>query len=337
MARIAAAPAPPDAPMPAYRPPSWLPSGHAQTIYPALWLRRRRFQYRRQRWTTPDKDFIDLDWIDVPSADTRAPLVALFHGLEGSSDSHYAVSLMDALRRRGWHGVVVHFRGCSGAPNLLARAYHSGDTEEIDWILARLRAGHPRGPVYACGVSLGGNALLKWLGERGDVAARSIDAACTVCVPYDLGATGDHLARGLNSVYTRHFLVTLKAKSLAKLARFPGLYDAAALRRIRTLREFDDLVTAPLHGFRDTDDYWTRAASRPWLRAIRLPTLALSARNDPFVPASALPASEEFAPAVTFDVAAAGGHAGFVSGAPPGRVDWMPERLLAFLEDSAAR
>jgi len=317
--------------MQAYRSPLWLPSGHAQTIYPALCLRRRAFGYRRERWSTPDEDFIELDWLEAPAAVEPSPLVALFHGLEGSSASHYAVGLLDAVRRIGWRGVVVHFRGCGGEPNLLARAYHSGDSAEIDWILRRLRTAHPHGPLFACGVSLGGNALLKWLGEQGGDAARTVDAACTVCVPYDLAATGDHLARGLNRVYTHHFLVSLKAKSLAKLERFPGLYDAAAVRRAATLREFDDAVTAPLHGFADADDYWRRSACLPWLAAIRVPTLAVSARNDPFVPLAALPRPGDVSRSVTLEIAPGGGHCGFVTGPLPGRIDWLPQRLLAFL------
>jgi len=316
-------------PSAAYQPPAWLPNAHAQTIYPALALRGRPPIYRRERWTTPDDDFIDLDWTPG-SPGSGGPLVVLFHGLEGSSASHYAIALMRAVERAGWHGAVVHFRGCSGTPNRLARAYHSGDSAEIDWILRRMRALAGDQPLFAAGVSLGGNALLKWLGEQGAAATAVVDAAASVCAPYDLGAAGDNLGRGFNLTYTRHFLTSLKAKSLAKLVRFPGLYDARAVRAARTLREFDDVVTAPLHGFRDCDDYWTRAASKPWLAAIHVRTLALSALNDPFLPADTLPRPDEVGRAVTLEITRAGGHAGYVESPWPGRSQWMPCRLLDF-------
>ena len=204
-----------------YRAPRWLRGGHAQTIYPALFLRGRRPRYRRERWDTPDGDFIDLDFVDAESG--RAPRVVLFHGLEGSSSSHYARSLMRVLAHARWGGVVVHFRGCSGEPNRLPRAYHSGDAAEIGWILARMaQAG---GPLYAAGVSLGGNALLKWLGESGAEARACLRAAAAVSAPLDLMAAGAALERGLNLIYTRMFLATLRAKSLAKLERFPGLFE----------------------------------------------------------------------------------------------------------------
>jgi predicted alpha/beta-fold hydrolase len=241
---------------------------------------------------------------------------------------------MAAARGAGWRGVVVHFRGCGGEPNRLPRAYHSGDTAEIDWILRRLRAGHVDGPLFAAGVSLGGNALLKWLGETGSGAV--VDRAAAVSAPVNLMAAGEALGRGFNLAYTRHFLATLKRKALAKHAAHPGLFDAARLRAASTLREFDDLVTAPLHGFRDTDDYWTRASSKPVLRAIRVPTLALNARNDPFLPAGALPRPEEAAAAVTLEQPEHGGHVGFVSGPFPGRLDWLPARLLDFFGGDAA-
>jgi len=315
---------------PAYSAPWWLPGGHAQTIAASTLALRPRVRFRRERWDTPDGDFIDLDWRD---GDAGAPLVALFHGLEGDSRSHYARAIMAALGRRGWCGVVVHFRGCSGEPNRLARAYHSGDSAEIDWILRRLRSQHSTTPLFAVGISLGGNALLKWLGERAEAGLPVVDAAAAISAPLDLMAAGAVLDRGFNrAVYVRHFLRTLKAKSLAKLERFPGLYDAGAVRAAVTLREFDDCVTAPLHGFRDTDDYWTRASSKPVLRHIRVPTLVINARNDPFLPPHALPHAHEVSERVVLDQPAAGGHVGFVDGAFPGDLAWLPARVLHFFD-----
>ena len=259
--------------------------------------------------------------------------MVLFHGLEGSSRSHYSVALMAALRGRGMRGVAVHFRGCSGEPNRLPRAYHSGDAREIDWILRRLRAQNAGAPLFAVGVSLGGNALLKWLGESGVAAAPIVDAAAAVSAPLDLMAAGDALGQGVNLLYARNFLATLRVKSLAKLERHPGLYDARAVRASRTLREFDDLVTAPLHGFRNTDDYWTRASSKPGLGNVRVPTLVINAKNDPFLPAPALPGAREVSSAVTLEQPGQGGHVGFVGGAFPGNFDWLPQRVLDFFED----
>jgi uncharacterized protein len=320
-----------------YRAPRWLPGGHAQTLYAALLVPRARVAYRRERWETPDGDFIDLDWTEEtpdasrqPPVATNRPLVVLFHGLEGSSRSQYALNLMAAVRERGMRGVVVHFRGCSGEANRLPRAYHSGDAQEIHWILRRLRAQNGHVPVYAVGVSLGGNALLKWLGESGDDAAGVIHAAAAVSAPLDLMASGDALGQGFSLVYARNFLGTLRPKSLAKLERYPGLYDADAVRKSSTLREFDDLVTAPLHGFRNTDDYWTRASSKPGLKHVRVPTLVLNARNDPFLPAAALPGPGDVSAMVTLEQPEEGGHVGFVSGVFPGDFGWLPRRLLEF-------
>ena len=316
-----------------YRAPAWLPGGHLQTIYAALVAPRAKVSYRRVRWDTPDGDFIDLDWVDGPA---NAPLVVLFHGLEGSSRSHYARTLMHAVNRRGWRGVVVHFRGCSGELNRLGRAYHSGDSPEIGWILERLRDGHA-GPLFAAGISLGGNALLKWLGEQCAAAARIVNAAAAVSAPVDLMAAGDALDRGFNLVYVRYFLATMKPKSRAKVLRFPGLFDRARMERAVTLREFDDVVTAPLHGFRDTDDYWTRASSKPLLPAVEVPTLLPNARNDPFLPADALPRPDEVAACVTLDFPATGGHLGFVSGPPPGDLGWLAARLLGYFDQQLVR
>jgi hypothetical protein len=317
--------------MESYRAASWLPNAHLQTIYAALFAPRPRLPLRRTRWQTPDHDFIDLDWLATSA--TEGPLVVLFHGLEGSSRSHYARSLMHALAQRKWNGVIVHFRGCSGEPNRLARAYHSGDAAEIQWILNRLRLQHGRGPMLAIGISLGGNALLKWLGEYAPASMETVSAACAVSAPLDLVAAGNALDRGFNrAVYTRNFLRTLKRKSIAKLAKFPQMFDREAARHANTLRAFDDAVTAPIHGFRDAEDYWTRSSSKPWLAHIRVPTLVLNALDDPFLPAWALPQQDQVSAAVHLEFPPQGGHVGFVSGAFPGSIEWMPRRILDFFD-----
>jgi len=315
---------------PRFTPPRWLSNPHLQTIYGSVVARKPAVTYRRERWETPDGDFIDVDHVDgAPDQ----PWVVLFHGLEGSSDSAYARTLMHRVRQREWRGTVINFRGCSGEPNRLPRAYHSGDSNEVNWILRRVKPLAGEAPVFAAGVSLGGNALLKWLGELGDEASGIVARAATVSAPRDLMAAGDALGRGFSLVYAKHFLGTMKARAGAKLARFPGIFDGEAMRRSRTLREFDDIVTAPLHGYIDTDDYWTRASSKPLLRDVRVPTLVLNARDDPFLPAEALPGPGEVSVVVTVEFPSRGGHVGFVSGPFPGHIDWLPARLLHFFDN----
>ena len=310
--------------MSSYLAPWWLPGGHLQTVWPSL-RPPPRVALQRERWSAPDGDFVDVDFAGDPAAKR---LLVLFHGLEGGSNSHYARAFAGYGETHGWRVAIPNFRGCSGEPNRLPRAYHSGDSEEIDWILRKFEP-----PVFAAGVSLGANALLKWLGERGEAARGIVQRAAAVSAPLDLGAAGRALDLGLNRlIYTRHFLATLKPKSLAKLDRFPGIYDAARVHRARTFYEFDNLVTAPLHGYRDTNDYWTRAASGPWLERIRVPTLVINARNDPFLPEHALEAAaRKAAPSLLLEFPRSGGHAGFLSGPFPGRHTWLPQRVFDYL------
>lgn len=298
---------------------------------------RPSVHYRRERWETPDADFVDVDWLVAAQSDpTHTPLVVMFHGLEGSSHSHYALALMHAVEQRGWLGAIPHFRGCSGEPNRSARAYHSGDSAEIAWLLQRFRAQHPQRALYAVGISLGGNALLRWLGEAG-AAAQFVQAAAAVSAPLDLAAGGAALSRGMNRLYTRLFLNTLKPKTLAKIARYPHLARPDEIRRARNLYEFDNLYTAPVHGYRNTEDYWQRASAKPVLGQIQVPTLVMNALNDPFLPAQHLPHAHQVSAQVTLEQPAQGGHVGFVVGAFPGRLDWLPQRLLQFFEQADFR
>ncbi|MEP7183906.1 MAG: alpha/beta fold hydrolase, partial [Betaproteobacteria bacterium] len=289
-----------------------------------------------ERLAAPDGDVWDFDWVDATDPQQQRtsadpPLVVLFHGLEGGSGSHYSRSLMAAAGAHGWRGVIPHFRGCGGELNHRPRAYHSGDHEEVGAMLAAIRARvEPAAPLYAVGVSLGGSALLNWLGRAGASARATVTAAAAVSTPLDLTAAGIAIGQGLNRIYTRHFLGTLVPKALAMAQHFPGTLDEARVRRVRTMFDFDDAVTAPLHGFAGTADYWARASSKPWLPAIAVPTLVLNARNDPFVPASSLPDAAAAGAAVTLEQPIGGGHAGFVAGPFPGRHEWLPRRLLDF-------
>lgn len=310
-----------------YEAPPWLPGGQLQTIWPALYSRRvvgEPVHYRRERWITPDADFIDVDWLQ---ATPGSPLLVMFHGLEGSSGSHYAQAFADFARTHGFSFAVPHFRGCSGALNRAPRAYHSGDFEEIDWILRRLHQQH-QGALVAVGISLGGNALLRWAEEMGEQASRVVNALASVSAPLDLAASGAAIGRGFNrQVYTRLFLNTMKPKAMKKLAQHPGLFKADALHAARDLYAFDNVFTAPLHGFKNTQDYWARASAKPHLHHIRVPTLVLNARNDPFVPAWSLPRPQEVGRQVTLWQPAHGGHVGFPKGAMPGHVHAMPEAV----------
>ena len=319
----------PGVPEGTYRAPAWLPGGHAQTIWP-YFLRRPRVRVRREIVSTPDGDEWAFDWLDANSA-REAPLVIVFHGLEGNSESHYARWLFGALAAHGWRGVVPHFRGCAGTPNRLPRAYHSGDHEEIAAMVHAVASRTDRStPLFACGISLGGSALLNWLG-RNDASAL-IRRAAAVCAPLDLMAAGQAIDRGANRIYARNFLQTLKPKALAMAERFPGMLDTAKIRGARSLWSFDDVVTSRLHGFEGTADYWTRASSKPWLASVRIPTLVLNALNDPFVPAASLPGNDEVSDQVALEQPAGGGHMGFLTGPAPGRLDWLPRRLLEFFD-----
>jgi predicted alpha/beta-fold hydrolase len=322
--------------MRSYRSPRWLPGGHAQTIWPALWARRYEGPqpaYTRERWDTPDGDFVDVDRQPAANRDAehQAPLLVLFHGLEGSSSSAYAQAFAFVARQRGWHYAVPHFRGCSGELNRAPRAYHSGDFTEIGWMLGRLHAGHA-GPLLAVGISLGGNALLRWAAEAGETAAPVVRAVAAVSSPLDLAAGGHAIGRGLNrQIYTRMFLASMKPKALAKLAQHPGLFDAARLRAARTLEQFDDVFTAPLHGFAGVHDYWRRASAKPHLARIRIPALALNAANDPFVPAASLPTARDAGGRVELWQPRHGGHVGFPHGRFPGHVVGMPTAVADWL------
>jgi predicted alpha/beta-fold hydrolase len=339
-----------------YVAPRWLPGGNLQTIWPALYARRTMGpapRYRRERWTAPDGDFIDVDWLQPASTVATTPpqtaekangtkhgtakrneraLLVLFHGLEGSSASHYAEAFAEFARESGMDYAVPHFRGCSGELNWGPRAYHSGDHQEIDWILRCFRAQHT-GPIFVVGISLGGNALLRWAQEQGAQASQVVQALAAVSSPIDLAAGGHAIGRGFNrQVYTRMFLNTMKPKALKKWEQHPGLFDRDALLQAKDLYAFDNAFTAPLHGFKSTDDYWARGSAKPHLPEIRIPALVVNALNDPFVPAVCLPSQSEVGTSVTLWQPAHGGHVGFPQGRLPGHVRAMPDAVGAWLQ-----
>lgn len=286
--------------------------------------------WRRERWQTPDADFVDVDWVNE-SQDMARPMLVLFHGLEGSSHSHYAQAFAAQAHARGWRMALPHFRGCSGDINLAPRAYHSGDIQEIDWMLKQFRRCHT-GALFAVGVSLGGNALMRWAGEVQSAATKCVQGIASVSSPLDLTASGHAIDRGLNRhLYTRMFLKTMKPRALEKLAQYPGLFDREALLAAKTLYAFDNVFTAPVHGFHNTDDYWTRASAKPVMGAIRVPALALNARNDPFVPSWSLPKPSDVSDCVTLWQPQEGGHVGFPGGRFPAHVHAMPKAVMDWL------
>lgn len=319
-----------------YTAPAWLPGGHAQTIWPALFARRQfgpRLTTARERWTTPDGDFIDVDRQCASRPDR--PLMVLFHGLEGSSSSHYAQAFADWASEHDLNFALPHFRGCSGELNHGPRAYHSGDHEEINWVMDKLRHKHVEQggqTLVAAGVSLGGNALMRWAAEHGKQALRSADAIASICAPLDLSQSGKAIGQGLNrQIYTRMFLRSMKPKAMAKLAQHPGLFDAQKLMATRDLYEFDNVFTAPVHGFKNTDDYWSKASAKPLMKDIHVPALVLNARNDPFVPAESLPQAQDVAKSVTLWQPQHGGHVGFSQGVWPGHVRGLPDAVGGWL------
>jgi uncharacterized protein len=311
-----------------FKPAWWLPSRHLQTLWPQLRRFNNKLALRRERVELADGDFVDLDW----SPQDSGPLVLVLHGLEGSSDSPYARGLLNAFARQGWRCAVLHFRGCSGEHNRLPRAYHSGDTADVAAVIALLRAREPHTPLAAVGVSLGANVLLKWLGETG--ATNPLLAAVAISVPFDLSRSVDYLQQGFSRFYDNHLLSGMQKKFTKKFAALTTSIALPSLHSLTTLREFDDKITAPLHGFVDAEDYYTRASCKQFLPHITIPTLIINAHDDPFVPPDVIPKPHELAAKTILEITEEGGHVGFVSGKLPWRpVYWLDDKVPHFLKN----
>lgn len=315
---------------PEYAPPFWYRGRHLQTLWGPLLRHWRRPSLRRERLHTPDGDFLDLDWL--AAGPEQGPMLLILHGLEGSARSHYARGLLHGAGALGWRAAVMHFRSCSGEVNRLPKLYHSGETSDLEWVIGELAKREPAPRIGLVGVSLGGNVALKWLGERGAAAPAEIRAAAAISTPFDLAACARVLDRGFNrAIYTESFLRTMRAKIRAKRHLYDGRLDVDAALRARTFTEYDRFFTAPVNGFADEVDYWTRASSAPYLERIRRPTLLINAINDPFMPAACLPtAVVERSRWLEAAFVAEGGHVGFLDGAL-GRASWAERRALAFL------
>lgn len=287
---------------------------------------------RLERWDTPDGDVLDVVRLD--GVGPGAPRLVILHGLEGTAQSHYARGTLAEAARRGWGADLMLFRSCGGTLNRTRRFYHSGDTGDLALVVDRVADEYPRAPLLYAGYSLGGNVLLKWLGERGPALPARARAAAVVSVPFDLARGAKHIHRGFARVYEASFLRSLKRKTYGKLAAFPDLADRDALAAARSIYAFDDAVTAPVHGFADAADYYARSSALGYLAEIRLPTLLLSAADDPFLPAAVFDEVRAIArttPALTLELVPHGGHVGFVMG-PPWRPFYYAEwRVAEFL------
>jgi predicted alpha/beta-fold hydrolase len=316
-----------------FRPAWWLSNRHLQTIWPVLCRARVRLETRRERLELPDGDFLDVDWVG-----RGGPIVIVLHGLQGSAESNYARGLLKQIEARGWRGALMHFRGCSGEANRLPRSYHSGETTDIDWFARELRRREPETPLAGVAYSLGGNVLLKWLGESGTNSP--LEVAVAVSIPFELGTAADSMASGLSRVYQWYLIRKLKKAVRAKMANgsFPLSLSDADLDRLRSFREFDDAVTAPMHGFRSAHDYYERCSSRQFVERIETPTLVIHAADDPLMRSEIIPRPDERSAHVAFEVSPNGGHVGFVSGPWPWSARyWLEDRIPEFLGAHFAR
>jgi len=303
-----------------FRPAWWLRGGHPQTLWAALSRWRCKVRTRKEILELDDGDFLDLRWVGGDSG----PIVIIVHGLQGSVASAYVRGMLRAVETRGWRGVLVHFRGCGDQPNRLPISYHSGFTRDLDWLVGHLRQGESAVPIAVIGYSLGGNVVLKWLAGRGDAAG--VRAAAAISVPFDLAAAAERISQGASRIYQHHLLTSLRRRVRQKLNENPGILqlNQNELAKLRTFYDFDDRVTAPLHGFSGADDYYTRSSSGPLLHNITVPTLIIHAKNDPLIPDTSIPKPEALPAAVTMKLTNDGGHLGFVGGKWP----WQPQYWL---------
>jgi uncharacterized protein len=323
-----------------YSPAWWLPGAHAQTLWGKLFRREPLQPTVIERWDTPDGDFLEIHRLGTSSSSPSARLVVL-HGLEGTIRSHYAQGLLSEACSRGWAADMLIFRSCGNELNRTRRFYHSGETTDLAFVVGRLLNEFPEQSLVLAGVSLGGNVLLKYLGERGTELPPQVRAAAAVSVPFDLGRSSRYIDRGFSRIYQRHFLRSLRRKAIGKLERFPDLVPLERLASVRTMYDFDNIMTAPLHGFRDADDYYSRSSSLGWIGRISIPTLLLSAVDDPFLPPAVLDEVRSEAkrnPTLELDFPRHGGHAGFISGRNPFRPRYYAERRVCdFLANHLTR
>ncbi|EKD70207.1 MAG: hypothetical protein ACD_46C00601G0004 [uncultured bacterium] len=313
-----------------FKPAWWLRNSHLQTLWPAV-LRKpiKNLPIERERFELYDGDFVDLDWV---GKDKTGPLVLILHGFEGSIESHYAKGMIQALDHNGWRSAFVHFRGCSGEPNRLPRSYHSGETNDIANVAAILHEREPDTKMAAIGYSLGGNILLKWLGETRK--QNPLCAAIAISVPFELHKAACRIQKGFSRFYQWYFLKCLRERLLHKFQHVPSPINPEIITEVQTIMDFDEHYTAPLHGFSGVDDYYSRSSSRQYLRYIEVPTLLLHAKDDPFMTEDVIPNIDELSPTIKLEVSETGGHVGFVGGRYPWRPEyWLEKRVPDFIRD----
>lgn len=309
-----------------FKPAWWLPGPHLQTIWPTLCRKRTDLPLKRERFELPDGDFIDVDW-----AGEEGPIVIILHGLEGSVHSPYAQGMLAAIVNNKWRGLFMHFRGCSGEPNRLPRSYHSGETRDLATIVHYLSKREPGVPMAAVGFSLGGNVLLKWLGETGE--NNILNAAIAISVPFELRKVSKRVQQGFSKLYQWHFLNCLRRRLEKKFEQYPVDLELPDLYSLKTLWEFDEKITAPLHGFKSAEEYYFRSSSRQYLNKIQVPTLLVQSKDDPFMTQDVIPTPQELSEQVQLELTPGGGHVGFITGRYPWRTEyWLEQRVPAFLK-----
>ena len=310
-----------------FRPAWWLTNGHMQTLWPALFRYKNKIELVQEKLELPDGDFVELSWTKTQDG----PLVLVFHGLEGNIYSPYANGIMKAITELDWCGVFMHFRGCGEELNRLERNYHSGDTGDIAFLIDTLRERYPGRPLFAIGYSLGGNALLKYLGEK--IRTGQPDAAVAVSVPFLLANSAKKLERGISRIYQKHLLSRLQEKMVKKFNHIKASVELDNIKALNTFYKFDDKITAPLHGFRDVHDYYEKSSSRQYLKNIKTPTLIIQAIDDPFMTADTIPCQEELSDSIQLEISKYGGHVGFISGSLPCRPNyWLEQRIPEYLK-----
>lgn len=313
-----------------FKPAWWLSNPHLQTIWPTVWRNNnvKSLQLERERLELPDGDFLDLDW---SGKKLTGPIVMILHGFEGSIDSHYSRGMLQAINQRGWRGLFMHFRGCSGEPNRLPRGYHSGETSDVDYVVKTLLAREPKAEIAAIGYSLGGNVLLKWLGETGK--ENRLKAAIAISVPFDLHKALKRIESGFSRFYQWYLVKLARERLLQKFATVKAPIDIEELAKVDGIVDFDGRYTVPLHGFSSIEEYYTKSSSRHYLHAIQVPTLLIQAKDDPFMSDDIIPDRTELSPQIKLEVTDAGGHVGFVTGKVPWRPQyWLEERVPEFLK-----
>lgn len=316
-----------------FRPAMFAANRHVQTLLPTLLRVYNSVRYKQQEITLPDGDFLDLAWNRIPAKTETRPIIVIFHGLEGSSNSPYVKGLMQQVNKCGWHAVLMHFRNCSGRLNRAARTYHSGETSDARFLMRWLQQKYPQAPLLAVGYSMGGNMLLKLLGEA--QTESPVCAAVAVSVPLMLDHCADQMRTGFSRVYQYHLLGKMKQKVLAKYQQYDyrkliGL-ERKTVRAVRDFWEFDDAFTAPINGFENVQDYYTRASSRQYLAKIKIPTLIIQSIDDPFMKPAVIPQECELSDKVCLELSDKGGHVGFVGGYLWKPEFWLEKRIMAYL------